>query len=308
MSRLREAAEDYLAVRRSLGFKLASQGYLLHSFVRYAEQACASTVTTELALAWAELPPGKDDVWCARRLGVVRCFARYLETLDPRTEVPPADLLPQRSRRATPYLYSTDEVASLMQAARRLPSPLKAATYEALIGLLSCTGMRVGEVLRLDCCDVDWDQGVITVVGSKFGRSRQVALHPSAVRALQAYGRRRDELCPAPRAQSFFVSTAGTRVIAANVRATFKRLCLAAGLRPRSARCRPRIHDFRHSFAVATLLDWYRAGADVDARMPLLSAYLGHVDPSKTYWYLEATPELLGLVAARQEKFLGAVP
>jgi integrase/recombinase XerD len=304
MSTLRQAAEDYLAIRRSLGFKLAAEGYLLHSFVGYAEQAGASRLTTGLAMDWAELPSGKDPVWCAKRLAVVRGFARHLQALDPATEVPPADLLPRRTRRATPYLYTSQEVAELMAAAARLRSPLLAATYETLIGLLVSTGLRVGEAIRLDRADIDWDDGVLTVVAGKSGRWREVPLHPDTTAALGRYARRRDVLCPAPRAASFFISTAGTRLIPACVRRTFGGLVRAAGLCPRSARCRPRIHDFRHRFAVLTLLEWYRAGVDVQARLPLLSAYLGHVDPTSTYWYLEATPELLALAAARQERVL----
>ena len=304
MSTLRQAAEDYLAIRRSLGFKLVAEGYLLHSFVGYAEQAGASRLTVDLALDWAELPSGKDPVWCAKRLAVVRGFARHLQALDPAAEVPPADLLPRQTRRATPYLYTSQEVARLMAAAGRLRTPLLAATYETLIGLLVSTGMRVGEAIRLDRADIDWDDGVITVVAGKSGRWRELPLHPDTTAALGRYARRRDLLCPAPRAASFFVSSAGTRLIPACVRRTFGALVRAAGLRPRSARCRPRIHDFRHRFAVSALLEWYRADVDVQARLPLLSAYLGHVDPTSTYWYLEATPELLALAAARQERVL----
>ena len=235
---------------------------------------------------------------------MVRGFARHLHTLDPATEVPPAGLLPQRTRRATPYLYTGEEVARLMAAARALPSPLVAATYETLVGLLETTGMRVGEAARLDRADVDLDDGVITVVAGKFGRWREVPLQPGTVEALSSYARRRDALCPEPKAPSFFVSNTGTMLIPACVRQRFGQLVRTAGLRPRSPRCRPRIHDFRHGFAVATLLDWYRAGVDVQARLPLLSAFLGHVDPASTYWYLEATPELLALAAVRQEQVL----
>jgi integrase/recombinase XerD len=304
MSTLHQAAEDYLAIRRSLGFKLVAEGYLLASFVDYAERTGTRQLTTDLALDWATLPAGKDPVWCAKRLSVVRGFARHLHTLDPATEVPPAGLLPQRTRRATPYLYTSEEVARLMAAARALPSPLVAATYETLVGLLETTGMRVGEAARLDRADVDLDDGVITVVAGKFGRWREVPLQPGTVEALSSYARRRDALCPEPKAPSFFVSNTGTRLIPACVRQRFGQLVRTAGLRPRSPRCRPRIHDFRHGFAVATLLDWYRAGVDVQARLPLLSAFLGHVDPASTYWYLEATPELLALAAARQEQVL----
>ena len=267
MSTLREAAEDYLAIRRSLGFKLVAEGYLLASFVSYAERAGARQLTVDLALDWATLPAGKDPVWCAKRLDVVRGFARHLHTLDAATEVPPAGLLPRRTRRATPYLYTGEEVARLMAAARDLPSALAAATYETLIGLLVTTGMRVGEAVRLDRTDVDLDDGVITVVAGKFGRWREVPLQPSTVEALGCYARRRDALCPEPKAASFFISNAGTRLIPACVRQRFGRLVRAAGLCPSSPRRRPTNHDFPPSFAVAPLLGWYRAGVDVQARL-----------------------------------------
>jgi integrase/recombinase XerD len=308
VSGLRHAAEAYLALRRALGFKLESQGRLLLDFVAYLERAGASTVTTELALDWAALPSAGDPVWCGLRLGVVRGFAKYLQLLDPRTEVPPADLLPRRRRRATPYLYAPDDIVKLLAAARGLRSPLRAATYETLIGLLAVTGMRVGEAIRLDRTDLHWEHGRLTVVASKFGKSREVALHPRTLEALAAYARRRDELCPAPAAPSFFVSTAGTRLLHANIRCVFGRLVRAAGLERRAARCRPRLHDLRHSFALSTLLAWYRAGVDVQARLPWLSTYLGHVDPASTYWYLEAAPELLALAAERLGHALGDTP
>jgi integrase/recombinase XerD len=304
MSGLRQAADEYLALRRALGFKLVSQGYLLGDFVAYAERAGADTVTIELALAWAQLPAGKDPVWCALRLGVVRGFARHLVPLDGRTEVPPADLLPRRRRRATPYPYAPADIAALMAAARGLPLALQAATYETVIGLLAVTGLRISEAIGLDRADIDWQAGVLKVLASKFGKSREVALHPSTVAALRGYAATRDRLCPAPPATSFLVSTVGTRLIAANVRRTFARLAASAGLTPRSPRCRPRLHDFRHGFAVSTLLDWYRAGADVEAQLPLLSTYLGHVDPHSTYVYLEAAPDLLALAADRLERSL----
>lgn len=302
MSRLREAAEDYLAMRRALGYKLETQGQLLAGFVGSLERAGAATVTIELAVAWATQPVDADPVWWSKRLSVVRGFARYLQTIDPATEVPPAQLLPYRCRRATPYLYTPAEVAALMAAAGRLASPLKAATYQTLIGLLAVSGLRVGEAIRLDRDDVDGRHGLLRIIKSKFGKSRELPLHPSTVQALHAYARQRDRLYPQASSPSFFVSTAGTRLLAANVRGTFARLVRAAGLKPRSPRCRPRLHDLRHSFAVASLLDWYRAGVDVQARLPLLSTYLGHVEPGSTYWYLSAAPELLALAARRLEQ------
>jgi integrase len=259
-------------------------------------------VTIETALAWARQPAHADPSWWAYRLSAVRGFAAYLHPRLPGTEVPPADLLPLRTKRATPYLYSSEDVTAMMTAARRLHTPLVAATYETLIGLLAVTGLRVGEAINLDRADIDITAGMLTVVNGKFGKSRQVPLHPSTVEHLHAYARRRDEVISTPKATMFFLSTAGTRLSDCRVESTFRDLVRVVGLQRRSARCRPRLHDLRHSFAVNTVLDWYRDGEDVQAKMPLLSTYLGHVDPSATYWYLSTAPELMALACARLEQ------
>lgn len=300
MSALSVELERYLVIRRALGFKLARPELLLAQFLGYLDAVGADTITTDNALAWACLPAGSSS-WWAQRLSVVRAFARHLHAIDPVHEVPPARLLPARSHRAVPYLYSDADVAALMAAARELRSPLRAATFEALVGLLAVSGLRIGEAMRLDRDDVDLDDGVLHVRRTKFGKSRDVPLHLTTVHALAAYARRRDDLCPRPTDPSFFVSVAGTRVLYCNFHLGWLDLVRRAGIRPRSASCRPRPHDVRHSFAVRTLLGWYRDGVDVGSHMPLLSTYLGHVHPANTYWYLSAAPELLSLVAARLE-------
>ncbi len=301
MSALADALREYLSMRRALGFKLERAGQLLGGFVAHADQVGSDHVTIELALAWATQPAGADASWHAARLSAVRGFARYLSALDPATQVPPPDVLPHRSRRLVPYLYSEAEIAALLAAARGLRSPLRAATYATLIGLLAVTGMRVGEAIALDRDHVDLRHALIVVRHSKFDKSRQLPLHPSTTRALSDYAATRDRLCPAPRTPAWLVSTTGTRLIYANVHEVFHRLTKQAGLRPRSPRCRPRPHDLRHAFAVTTLLDWYRDGGDVAARLPLLSTYLGHAHPGGTYWYLSAAPELLAEAARRLE-------
>jgi len=299
MSGLRAELANYLAVRRALGFKLGRAGLLLADFVGYLEANGTDTITTENAFAWASLPVNASSDWWGYRLSVVRAFARHLHAIDPVHDVPPTGLLPAKTHRATPYLYSDANIAALMAAARQLRSPLRAATFETLVGLLAVTGLRIGEALRLDRDDIDLAGGVLRIRQTKFGKSREVPLHPSTVEALAAYALRRDELCPRPREQAFFVSTAGTRLLYCNAHLAWLDLVRRARLGPRSATCRPRPHDLRHSFAVRTLLGWYRDGADVAACMPLLSTYLGHVHPGNTYWYLSAAPELLTLVAAR---------
>lgn len=304
MSSLREGLTDYLTIRRALGYKLVRAGKLLAQFLTYLEGIGARTVTTEHAIAWARLSAGGNVNWWAHRLSVVRCFATYLRTLDPRTEVPTADLLPVRPQRATPYLYSDEEISSLIEVCRQLRYPLRVATYRTLIGLLAVTGLRVGEAIRLDREDIDFEQGLLVVREGKFGKSRELPLHPTTLQALRSYLRKRDRWYPSPNAPALFISTAGTRLLYCGVSWTYLKLLRFAGLKPRSAACRPRLHDLRHAFAVRTMLDAYRSGADVQARLPLLSTYLGHVNPASTYWYLSAAPELLALASGRLEDHL----
>jgi integrase len=309
MNNLRQAAEDYVTVRRALGGKLERHPRLLISFVDYVEAAGARTVTTELALAWAWLPGGDaHPTYVSNRLSVVRGFARHLQAFDAATEVPPARLLPRPKCRAVPYLYSDAEIAALMAAARALTPALRAATYETLIALLMVTGARVGELIRLDRDHVDWAGDVLVIWDSKFAKSRELALHPSTVDALRGYASLRDRSLPSAATASFFVSAAGRRLVYRTVQHTFHRLAHDAGLRPRSDRCRPRIHDTRHSFAVRTVLGWYRDGVDVQARLPWLSTYLGHRKPACTYWYVSAVPELLALAAERRERYVAIRP
>jgi integrase/recombinase XerD len=247
MSALRQAASDYLAVRRALGSKLEGYPRLLDSFITYLEAAGAATVTTELAVAWARLP-GNDahPSYLGKRLCMVRGFARHLQAFDPATEVPPAGLLPGRKCRAVPYLYSEADIAALMTAAGSLAPALRAATYQTLVGLLAVSGLRIGELIRLDRDDVDGGESLMVIRDSKFGKSREVPLHPSTAAALAAYARLRDELCPRPATASFLVSPAGARLVYNTVQRTFARLARDAGLSARSERCRPRLHDARH--------------------------------------------------------------
>lgn len=310
MTDLARALEDYLAVRRAVGFKLKTEERMLVDFVDYAQRAGVRVVTIEVALAWAMLPPTGSAHWLARRLRMVRGFARHLNAVDPRTEVPPADLLVGRHRRPTPHLYSDAEVAALLRAARGLHPPLRAATVATLIGLLVVSGIRVGEAIRLDRGDIEWADQTMLVHDSKHGGTRVLPLHPSTIRALRDYGRIRDRLCPHPSAPSLFVSTRGARLAHSTIYPAFREVLEAAGLEPASggAGRRPRMHEFRHTLAVATLVGWYRDGGDVGARLPLLSAYLGHTNPGATYWYLSAAPELLALAAARLDRPVGGTP
>ena len=301
MTGIRQAVQDYLTVRRALGYKLEDHGWLLADFASFMEAAAAAAITTRLALAWATLPEDTLPSWHAARLRVVRGFARHLKALDPATEVPPAGLLACRNRRAVPYLYSEAEVSALMAATASLRPSLHAATHRTLIGLLAVTGMRLGEAIRLDRADLGAAEGILTIRDSKFAKSRQIPLHPSTLAALTGYGQLRDQHFPQPKTPALLVSTAGTRLISQGIHYVFARLVRQAGLKPSSQECRPRLHDFRHSLAVNTLLGWYREGLDVQARLPVLSTFLGHSKPANTYWYLSAVPELLALAAERRQ-------
>ena len=308
MTPLTGALADYLAIRRAMGFKLKNAGGLLAQFVAYLDEAGADTVTTERAASWAMLPQGVDPGWWGRRLSAVRGFAAYLRTIDPRTEVPPADLLPIGSRRATPYLYSDGDIDALLAATAALRPALRAVTYRTLIGLLAVSGLRIGEAIRLDRGDIDRERGLLVVRNSKFGKSREIPLHETTVRALDDYLRQRERLRPLPSAPAVFISTTGNRLLYSDAQRTFQRLVLGAGLTARSASCRPRLHDLRHSFAVRTLLDAYRSADDVGPRLALLSTYLGHGDPAATYWYLSSAPELLAFAAQRLERSIEGRP
>ncbi|MGZ6576033.1 MAG: tyrosine-type recombinase/integrase [Solirubrobacteraceae bacterium] len=305
MSGLAEHADQYLALRRAVGFKLVGEGQLLAEFVRFAEKTGQRTITTEAALEWARRPTDGSRNYLSRRLRAVRGFARYLHALDPVCEVPPIELLPASKHRPAPYLYSGREILAVMTAARELRPPARAAMFETLIGLLACTGLRIGEALRLDRDDFDETHRVVTIRDSKFGKSREVLLDLSTVRALIDYGEIRDRLCPHPDTRSFFLTTRGTRPAHPTICQPFHKLLDQAGVRHPTPGKRPRTHDLRHSFAVKTLLGWYRDGGDVAARMPLLSTYMGHVDPAATFWYLSAAPELLALAAERLEQAEG---
>jgi integrase/recombinase XerD len=306
MSRFGQHAGEYLRLRRALGHELADAARLLPRFVAYLDAAGASAITIEAALARAQLPdagPG-SSVW-ARRMTVARGFARYMSGIDPATEVPPLGLVTFRKHWRPPFIYSEADVEAVMAAVPQLiPAPLRAATFQTMIGLLAAAGMRVGEVIALGRGDVDWAGGVLVVRNSKFGKSREVPLDPTTVEALACYARFRDQHVPRPASPAFFVSARGTPVIYADFGAAFRKLVAFSGAGAGSP-VPPRIHDLRHSFAVQTLIRWYRAGEDVGALLPRLSTYLGHLTPGYTYWYLSAAPELLALAAARLEKAKG---
>ena len=299
-------AEDYLALRRRLGFALKSSGQQLMGFAGYADRiGHRGPITIELAVRWARLPQDARRSWWARRLAIVRHFAQYRHLFDPSTEIPSTDLFGPSPGRVTPHIYSDPEIAALLGAASELgpAGSLRPHTYVTLLGLLLTTGLRISEALRLDRSDVDLDSGLLTVRRTKFRKSRLVPLHPSTVAALAKYARERDDHNPQTSVPTFFVHEPGTALSASIVDKTFGALRDRLGWTKNLDGRRPRLHDMRHTMAVRTLLRWYREGADVDRKMLALSTYLGHVEVRDTYWYLTAVPELMTLAAARFEAY-----
>ena len=298
--------DDYLRLRRGLGFKLERAGQILPQLVSYLEAAGASTVTRELAISWAKLPASARPQHWASRLAIARGFAAYLQTIDPATEVPPAGVFAVRYQRSTPYLWPEVDIRQLLVAARTLTPPLKAASYETLFGLLAVTGMRVGEAVGLERDDVDLNAGVITIREqiAKLEKARLVPVHPTTVDALDRYASERDRQFPTPRSIRFFISSIGSALTRSEVAKTLRRLTTTLGLRTDTIH--PVAHQLRHTFAVRTLVGWQRSGVPIDERIVLLSTYLGHVSPAESYWYLTATPELMGLAADRLDQRFGA--
>ncbi|MEZ5850302.1 MAG: tyrosine-type recombinase/integrase [Hyphomicrobiaceae bacterium] len=308
MSKLRSALEKYLSMRKGLGYKYEHQTRRLAGFVDFMEKHKAKTITTKLALQWATLPPERHASW-ALRLSDVRGFARHVASLDPRTEVPPVGILPGL-KRAKPYVYSDAEIAALLTAALALPPQdgLRRWTYHALFGLIAVTGMRISEAMSLGRDDVDLDAGVLTVRLTKFGKSRLVPLHATTCEVLRSYADRRDAHLGSSSVSTFFVTEQGCRLLHQYVYRVFWQLSREVGLRRPGDRGGPRIHDFRHRFAIRTLLDWYREGRCVEQQLPVLTTYLGHACVRDTYWYLSACPELMREAARRLDRSWKAAP
>lgn len=302
MRDLRTDLREYIELRRALGYKLRKHEARLREFIAFLETKRADYITAKLAIGWASESSNGHNYSGFERLSFIRSFATHLSAMDPRTEIPPTGSIPRPPTALRPYTYTQEEIERLMAAARKLPSPrkLRSHTYCHLIGLLATTGMRSGEAVRLANSDVNFADGLITIQKSKFGKSRVIPIHTTTVRALAAYKARRDAFLKRAVPSSFFISEHGGPI--SNVQQTFREIRLAAGLEEARNGTRPRMHDLRHTFAVHTLVTWYRRGADVERQLPILSTFLGHSQVENTYWYLSSTPELLGEACERLEK------
>jgi integrase len=313
MNALRQGITDYLHLRRGLGYKLEIDERHLRSFVEFLEDKKAARITTQLALAFATENANLGPVGRVQRMSTIRGFARYWHGMDPASEIPAGGLLRCPRRRAKPRLCSEGELIRLLEAARKGPITrtrgLRPWTLYVLFGLLAVTGMRISEAVNLRAEDVDWDEGLLTIRDTKFGKSRRIPIHHTTLQILRNYAGRRDRFLRrgwrgaavkcAP--GLVFVSNRGTALSTGNLRWSFRDLQRKAGLTKNDGP-RMRIHDLRHRFAVETLRRWYRCGrTDVDGRLPSLSTFLGHVNVAATYWYLSSTPALRTAAIGRVE-------
>lgn len=308
MNTLGQAAKAYLQMRRDLGFKLEKAGKALPNFVSFMQQRRAPYITQALALNWAQEPVNAQPAHWASRLGIVRGFARYRSATDPRTQVPPEGLLPFTPRRAKPYLYSHEEIRKLLRAALDMRCRFESGkllpwVYYCLFGLLSVTGLRLGEARNLELQDVDLEEGILTIRNAKFGKTRLVPLHASTCEVLSQYlDRRRQHWGQRSVSSYVFVSSWGNRLDYAQIHRAFYALSKQIGLRADGEHHGPRLHDMRHRFATNTLVNWYRSNQDPERLLPVLTAYLGHVHVEDTQWYLNGCPELMREAMRRLER------
>lgn len=306
MSPLRQALTRYLLMRRGFGYRYNTEGRWLDDFVAFMDAARATVITRKLAMAW--ITRSRRTSW-PNRLSAVRGFARHLSNLEPCTETPPAGIFPSH-KRPRPYIYSEAEVERVLEATLHwgLAKGINRQTYHCLFGLLAATGMRIGEAISLGRGDIDLEAGILTLRETKGGKERLVPLHPTTAQALADYAARRDNYRTCRKSPWFFVLRRGQRLRSQYPHRIFIGVLRRIGLRDPEPHTRgPRLHDFRHSFAVNTILRWYRAGEDVERLLPTLTTYLGHSKVRDTYWYLSACPELMEQAALRLEARWGTV-
>lgn len=305
MKSLTTSLHEYLKVRRSLGYQFNTLEEYLKKFIAYMKKKSCDYISVKLAVEWATLPQNaKRSTW-SRRLSMVRRFAQYRKIEDPRTEIPPLYPLSQRSNRPIPYIYSDKEIHRLLDACQLLSSRgLRHHTYFTFFGLMAVTGCRISELISLNRDDLDVKNQWIMIRHSKYNKSRLLPLHQTTVQQLKKYNKIRDQF-PVHDVNAFFLTDRGKRITKWDTRTAFIRISKQIGLRGPFDSHGPRIHDIRHSFAVKTLLNWYREGIDINQKISLLSTYLGHKKPSDTYWYITGTPELHAQAIIRLEKNIG---
>jgi integrase/recombinase XerD len=303
MCDLKKHLTNYLTLRRSLGYKLEESEKLLNDFINFIEEKGSSIITVELALEWALLPKNVQPSYWSRRLCIVRLFSQYLINYIPEIEVPDSKLLCVKTKRATPYFYSDEQIKQVLNACYNEQSKgLRHLTFYTLFGLLAVTGCRISELVNLSINDVNLKTGIITILDSKFGKSRHIPISSSTNDKLDVYSNHRTIFIKHPSSDNFFLSEQGKPLTVNCVEIFYVRLSKKINLRHKDDSYGPRIHDFRHTFAIKSLINSYKASADVNQIIPLLATYLGHKKPSDTYWYLTNVPELMALAADKLEQ------
>jgi integrase/recombinase XerD len=307
MSTLRKHANEYINLRRKLGYKLYKSEIFLNSYITFLENENISFITVKSAINWAKKTKDSSSYYWHSRLSVIRKFSYYVNAIDKRNEIPPLRLLSCRYQRSKPYIYNDNEILKLLNASLLLKSDqgIRSQIYYAIFGLLAVTGLRISELTSLVINDVDFIQGHLIVRKTKKRNARIIPVHKSTLQILSRYLCFRYKIKAQNKSFNFFISEEGTNITNFTVRSTFIKLSRKIGFRKSTDSFGPRLHDFRHTFAVNTIIQWYKENADVDAKIPILSTYLGHVKPSDTYWYLSFVPELVALTGKRFEKYLG---
>jgi integrase len=293
---------EYLKERRRAGFVLSIPGQRLLAFARFADRGgYRGPLTVDLASRWALANRHGLALTAARRIELLRSFARYCQVFDSKTEIPPLRLFGPGHRRLTPHIYTTQEICALVAASAGLypANGLRPVTCATIFGLLSATGLRISEATSLQREDVDLQRGILYIRHTKFGKSRLVPLHPSTTHALRRYVRRRDQYPSSAATTTFFMFDRGQPARTRNLQYAFRHLCCQLGWRARGGHPAPRIHDLRHTFVCRCLQLWYKENADIDSNILALSTYIGHAKVTDTYWYITATPELMAIAARR---------
>ena len=313
MRTIDQGTTDYVAMKKAMGFSFYAQDMKLKNFCNFMKIQKQKKITLELAKIWALSGVKKPTWWHAKNLSVLRAFAVYWKTIDPKTELWPENIWPIRYKRKNPYIYSNEEIQLLLRTCDELrpQESLRPLTFFTLFGLIATCGLRVSEAVTLNKSDVDLKNGVITVKRTKFNKTRIIPIDQTTVKMLIKYEMAREKFCTRylshhVRSNLFFISNDETPISIGVADWTFNKIALKCGVRKESRRG-PRLHDLRHTFVVRTLEDWYRQGKNVEVLLPILSTYVGHSQPGSTYWYISITPELMSLASERMDQYMGGL-
>jgi integrase len=299
---MKKQVQDYLNYRRSLGFQLKVEESVLLNFANYVDsKKYNGPLTIKLSIEWALTSNSKKPITYARRIEVLRPFAKYCSITIPETEIPTTQIFGKAHRRKSPYIFSIDEILKLLDATKRLipTDGLKTISFYYLFSLLYTTGLRVSEALMLRMSDINWKENFLQINQAKFKKSRLVPIHSSTAEALSTYCKIRSKYISTLNCERLFILDNGTPITYRKIQYTFSQLrkIVAWDIKPQDTR--PRIYDLRHTFVCHRLLKWYDEGIDVFSVVPYLSTYLGHVRVADTYWYITGIPQIMNIAGNR---------